>query len=132
MEFQVRVEQIDRRVPITVLHLSGWLNLGSAAAFEQAGKQAVQQGARYLLLDLKDVPAVRSAGLRSVQVLYKLLNPKDAPSGSSAMGEGDGPKSPYLKLVNLSPDLHNVFDIAGFLHNIAAYDDMETALNSFG
>ena len=132
MEFQVLAEQVDRRVPITVLHLSGWLNLGSAAAFEDAAKQAVQQGARYVLLDLKDVPAVRSAGLRSIQVLYKLLNPKDAPSAGSAGQAGSVPNSPYLKLVNLSPELYQVFDIAGFLGNIASYDDMETALSSFG
>ena len=132
MEFQIGVEQIQRRVPITVLHLSGWLNLGSANAFEQAGKQAVQQGARYVLLDFKDVPAVRSAGLRSVLVLYNLLNPAAAPSASASKHEGEAPKSRFLKLVNLSPELREVFDIAGFLRNIACYDDMETALSSFG
>ena len=132
MEFQIRVEQVDRRVPITVLHVSGWLNLGSAAAFEAAGKEAVQQGARYVLLDLRDVPAVRSAGLRSVQALYNLLNPKDAPPASASLHEAGAHKSPFLKLVNMSAALRDVFDIAGFLHNIACYDDMESALSSFG
>jgi hypothetical protein len=70
--------------------------------------------------------------LRSVQALYNLLNPRDAPPASASMHDGDAPKSAYLKLVNLSPDVHGVFDIAGFLHNIACYDDMETALSSFG
>ncbi len=121
MEFEITVEQAQRRVPITVLHLAGSLNLGSAEVFEKTGQQAVQQGARFVLLDFKDVPAVRSAGLRSVQILYNLLNPESTSS-----------ESPYLKLVNLSPDVHYVFDIAGFLGNLGCYDDMETALNSFG
>ncbi len=130
MEFQIRVEQIQRRVPVTIFHVSGSLNLGSAEAFDQAGREAVQQGARYLLLDLKDVPAVRSAGLRSVQILYNLLNEKGSPS-ASATDEGKPSESPYLKLANLSPEVYYVFEVAGFLRSIAAYDDVETALNAF-
>ena len=130
MDFQISVEQVQRRVPIAVFHLSGSLNLASAEAFEQAGQEALQQGTRYILLDLKDVSAVRSAGLRSVQALYNLLNSQDA--SNAAAPAKDTPESPYLKVVNLSPDVHYVFDIAGFLNNIACYDDMETALDSFG
>jgi anti-anti-sigma factor len=128
MDFQVSSETIQRRVPVTVLHLAGSLNLGSAEAFEQAARQVVEQGARYVLLDLKDVPAVRSAGLRSLQILYNMLNPKGA---ASAPAEKPVP-SPYLKAANLSPEVHYVFDVAGFLQNISCYDDVETALDSFG
>ncbi len=126
MDFEIRVEQVQRRVPIAVFHLAGSLNLASAEAFEKAGQQAVDQGIRHILLDLKDVPTVRSAGLRSVQILYNQLNPR------SASGERREPaESPYLKLVNLSPDVYYVFDIAGFFPNVGCYDDVETALNAF-
>lgn len=128
MDFQIRSETIQKRVPVTVLHLSGSLNIGSAEAFDQAGRQAVEHGARYVLLDMKDVPAVRSAGLRSVQLLYNMLNPRDA---ASATGK-EPVQSPYLKAANLAPDVHYVFDVSGFLGNIACYDDMDAALNSFG
>ncbi len=128
MDFEVRTEQVQRRVPIAVFHLSGSLNLASADAFEQAGQQAVDRGIRHILLDLKEVPTVRSAGLRSVQILYNLLNPRDT-SGSVAHREPA--ESPYLKVVNLSPDVYYVFDIAGFFPNIGCYDDVETALKSF-
>ncbi len=130
MALQISVEQVQRRVPITVFHLSGSLNLGSVEAFDQAARQAVQHGTRYALLDLKDVPSVRSAGLRAIQILYKLLNPKAASAASTQ--EGSVSESPYLKLVNLSPEVHYVFDVAGFLREIGCYDDTETALNSFG
>ncbi len=131
MDFQIRVEQVVRRVPITIFHLSGSLNLGSAEAFERAGQQAVEQGTRYVLLDLKDVPAVRSAGLRSVQILYNLLNSKGGYSAPAPTAEGNRTESPYLKLVNLSPTVYYVFDVAGFLREMGSYEDMETALNSF-
>ena len=127
----MRVEHVTRRVPIAVFHLSGSLNLASAEAFEQAGQQAVQQGTRYILLDLKDVATVRSAGLRSVQILYNLLNPHDVPAASGPAQHKEPSESPYLKAVNMSPDVHDVFEIAGFFPNIGDYEDMETALNSF-
>ncbi len=132
VEFQIRVEQIQRRVPIAVFHLSGSLNLDSAAAFEQAGQQTVRQGTHYVLLDLKDVPAVRSAGLRSVQVLYKLLNPKGAAAPPAPAPTDEPQESPYLKLVYLAPEVYYVFEVAGFLRFLRCYNDMETALNSFG
>ncbi len=128
MDFEIRVEQVQRRVPIAVFHLSGSLNLASADAFEKAGQQAVEQGTRHILLDLKDVPTVRSAGLRSVQILYKQLNPRVA---AGLGGPPQPAESPYLKLVNLSPDVYYVFEIAGFFPNVGCYDDLEAALNAF-
>jgi anti-anti-sigma regulatory factor len=126
MEFRIDVEQAVRKVPVTVFHLSGSLNIASVGAFENASRQAVKKGTRYLLLDFKEVDAVRSAGLRSVQVLYRLLSPK-APERVTARLT----ISPYLKIANMSPDVYKVFDISGFLRNIESFDDLETALDSF-
>ena len=131
MDFEIRTEQVQRHVPITVFHLSGSLNLASAETFEQAGQQAVDQGTRYILLDFKDVPTVRSAGLRSVQILYNQLNSKGAVPVSGSQSASESRESPYLKAVNLSPEVDYVFDVAGFRQNIGCYHDMETALDSF-
>jgi hypothetical protein len=62
-----------------------------------------------------------------VQVIYKTL--MSIPPGAVT---DRLTKSRYLKLVNLSPLVHDVFEVAGFLRNIATYNDLETALNSFG
>lgn len=126
MEFKISVEHVDRKVPVTVFHLSGSLNIASAQAFEKRSHQAIQQGTRYLLLDFKGVDAVRSAGLRSVQVLYKMLSPK-APEMVTAKFV----ISPYLKIANMSPEVYKVLDISGFLRNIESFDDLEAALDSF-
>jgi anti-anti-sigma regulatory factor len=126
MEFQMSVEQVNRKVPVTVFHLSGPVNLTSADFFEAQARQAVQGGTRYLLLDFKNVAAIRSAGLRSVQVVYKLLTPVTPDAVTDKLTS-----SPYLKIANLSPELNEVFEIAGFLRNIATYPDIESALASF-
>ena len=126
MEFHINAEQVNRKVPITIFHLSGSLNIASVETFEEQARQAVQGGTRYVLLDFQDVDAIRSAGLRSVQVLYKLLSPRalDMVTTKLAM-------SPYLKIANLSPEVYYVFEVSGFLRNIPNYNDLETALNSF-
>jgi anti-anti-sigma factor len=126
MEFQINSEQVKRKVPVTIFHLSGSLNIGSVEKFDEQARQAYQGGARYVLLDFKNVDAVRSAGLRSVQVLFKMLSPK-APGAVTA----NLTQSPYLKIVNMSPEVYYVFEVSGFLRNISSYDDLETALDSF-
>ncbi len=126
MEFQINVEQVTRQVPVTIFHLSGSLNIASADVFEAHARQAVNAGTRYLLLDFKEVDAVRSAGLRSVQVLYKMLAPK-APEAVTAKLT----MSPYLKLANMSPEVYYVFEVSGFLRNIPSFDNLEAALDSF-
>ncbi len=126
MEFQITLEQVTRKVPVTIFHLSGSLNIASAETFEEKARQAYQQGTRYLLLDFKEVDAIRSAGLRSVQVVYKLMSPKTPEMVTSKLN-----RSPYLKIANMSADVYNVFEISGFLRNIDSYDDLETALDSF-
>jgi anti-anti-sigma factor len=126
MEFQVTVEQVTRQVPVTVFHLSGSLNIASADVFEAKVRQAVDAGAHYLLLDFKDVDAVRSAGLRSVQVIYRMLSPSTPEMVTAKLT-----LSPYLKFANMSPEVYYVFDVSGFLRNISTFDDLETALDSF-
>ena len=46
MEFQINLEQVKRKVPVMVFHLSGSLNIASAEIFEGKARQAYQQGTR--------------------------------------------------------------------------------------
>ncbi len=116
---------------ITILHLEGRLDPLSAGTLESQARQLHQAGSVCFLLDFKNVTAVTSAGLRAILGIYKMLNPKeDAPSAKHS--QPDEPfRTPYLKLANLSPEVYYVFNVAGFLHNIAIYSDLETALSSF-
>ncbi len=72
-----------------------------------------------------------SAGLGVVLGIYKMLTPKEEASGSTRPPSDEPFKTPYLKLANLSPAVYYVFNVAGFLQNIAIYEDLESALHSF-
>jgi anti-anti-sigma factor len=122
----IRVAHEQGRVPITVFYVQGQINLGNTAQLEQMARAAYDNGMRHLLIDLSETTSLTSAGLRTLLALYRLLD--DPSSGAS----GPRRKSEHLKLLSLSPDLRRVLKIAGFDSFIDIYDDLPTAIASFG
>jgi anti-anti-sigma factor len=122
----IRVAHEQGRVPITVFYVQGQINMGSTAQLEQLARAEYDNGMRNLLIDLSEASSLTSAGLRTLLALYRLL---DDPS--SGVG-GSRPKSSHLKLLNVPPDLQRVFHISGFDFFIDSYNDLPTAIASFG
>lgn len=128
----ISISQEQGRVPITVLHVDGRINLSNTDALEKAAEEAHEGGARYLLLDLNNVPSLTSAGLRSIHWIYKMANEsasrtKDeaAPVASQTL------KSPYMKLFTTSPHVLKVLHVAGFDLYIDTYEDLQQAIAAF-
>ncbi len=122
----IRVAHEQGHVPVTVIYVQGQINLDSAPQLEEAARTEYDNGMRDLLIDFSAATSLTSAGLRALLVLYRLL--EDASSDAS----GSRRKSAHLKLLNLSPDLRRVIQIAGFDRFIDIYDDLPTAVASFG
>ncbi len=122
----IRVAHEQGRVPVTVFYVQGQLNLGSAPQLENMARAEYDSGMRDLLIDLSEATSLTSAGLRTLVVLYRLLG------DSSADTSGSRQKSAHLKLLSLPPDLRQVIQIAGFDRFIEVYDDLPTAIASFG
>jgi len=118
---QINVTQTQERVPVTLLHLEGQFNLGSADQFEQQAQQAYAAGARYLLIDMEQVTSLTSAGLRSMLLIAKMLGVSTTPHA----------KSPYFKLLNPNPQILHVLNIAGFTDLFDLYTDQAQAVASF-
>ena len=119
MNIAVGVEHA--RVPVTVMRLSGRINLSNAEELQQRAQAAFDHGARDLLIDLADVESITSAGLRAMLAIVKLF-------GNCAIG---GKKSPHVKLLQPSESVRQVFQIAGFVDFMEIYDDRAQALASF-
>ncbi len=122
----IRVAHELGRVPVTVIYVQGQINLGSTPQLEETARTEYDNGMRDLLIDFSEATSLTSAGLRTLLVLYRLLG--DASSDAS----GSRRKSAHLKLLNLSPDLRRVLQIAGFDNFIEIYDDLPAAVASFG
>src|SRR5512145_1721091 len=103
--------KLTRRIPqdrndVAVLHLSGWLDAQAEEQLVAAVKLAKDNGAVYVLLELRGVNTISSAGLRGIQKSFRLLTPQ----GDTAIGR--------LKLCNASPQVREVLSVTGLLLSV--------------
>ncbi|HKJ39548.1 MAG TPA: STAS domain-containing protein [Anaerolineales bacterium] len=120
-DFKITSEQLQASVPVTVLHIGGWLDAQSEGQLLETAQQVYDDGARYLLVEMSDLDTLTSAGMRALQKVYQLYTPKD-----------ENPRVAHLKLCNAPPQIYNVLGITGFLQNISMYESLDSALASFG
>ena len=120
-DLKIEVEQGQAAVPVTVFHIGGWLDAQSEPQLLEAARVAYDDGARYLLINMRDLDTLTSAGMRSLQKVYLMYTPKE-----------DHFKVSHLKLCNAPPQIYNVLGITGFLQNIPMYESLEDALTAFG
>ena len=129
-ELNITASQIQGEVPVTILHLNGHLHGTTESELLDRARQAKEDGATHLLLDLSGVEVLTSAGLRGIHNIFNLFTPQSDRSVIKQHGE-EPYKSPYFKLVCPNPNVYYVLNIAGFLQNILIYNNMEEAVNSF-
>ena len=131
---EISVSQQQGRVPVTVLHIAGRINLGNASEVEQKAREIYQDGSRNMIIDLSEVESLTSAGLRAIHIVYKFFRDAAPPeTGNDALEERDPTsiKSPYIKLAGASPDIRRVLKIAGFELFLETYDTVDEAVASF-
>lgn len=113
-------EKIQARQSITVLHLQGWLDAKGEENLLAAARDAYDQGARYLILDLAGVETLTSAGMRAMHKVYKLYTPAE-----------ERMKVLRVKVCNAPVQINNVLGITGFFLNIPGYASLQGAIDSF-
>lgn len=94
-----------------LLVLAGRLDLQTSPPAQQQILSAIERGNKKLLLDLTDVTYVNSAGLRVFMIVAKKLK--------SVGGK--------IAICGINPNVHQVFDIAGFLPLIHIYSSKDEA-----
>lgn len=124
----------NTRVPVSIVHIAGDIDSSTYQLFQTHLDEQVAQGARYILLDFREVKRISSAGLRVIHNLFNKLRDlhKDVNDDElrKKMSAGEY-KSPYVKLTNLAPHIAEVFKLGGFDIYIAIIDDENEAINSF-
>ncbi len=133
---EIKVSTESGRVPVTVLHVDGNIDSSSYEQFQSTAKKLIDEGARYLLVDLSHAPFVSSAGLRALHTLFNELRSRnpDANLNDEQIKKGISAgtyKSPHLKLLNLSPETKTAFETSGFDMYIDTFTDRQAAINSF-
>ncbi len=120
-DFKITSEQIQGELPVTVFHIQGWLDAKSEEQLLEAARTAYDNGTRYLLIDMKVLDTLTSAGMRALQKVYQIFTPRE-----------DHFKVAYVRLCNAPPQIYHILGITGFLQNIPMYENAELALQSFG
>ena len=124
----------DGKVPVTVLHLNGDLDMKSHQELENWVRQAYAEGVRYVLFDLTNIRYITSAGLRAIHSAFNLLREGDSAETDSVVQKGMRGgvfKSTHLKLVNPSRPVREVLTIAGYDMFMEIHPDVNTAIKSF-
>ena len=130
----ISVSNINGTVPVTVLRLNGDFDANSYRDFDQAAQQEIDKGAQNFLVDFSRVPFMSSAGIRSLNALYKQLHAGLSEEEQKAARKGirEGTyAAPYLKLVNPSDKVCDVLKMTGLEMYLGVYDDEAQALAAF-
>lgn len=99
---------------VLVVFAAGQINSANAVAIESELLGYVDQGERRCVLDLGGLDYISSAGLRVVLMLAKRLRQHAG----------------QLVLCGLQPQIHEVFEISGFLSLLTVVDARSNALDA--
>ncbi len=131
---EITTTQEQGRVAVTAFHLKGELDAVLAQQLRQQGRDAIAAGARYLLIDLAEVPYIASAGLRAFQELFTQLRGGSDEKGDKQVYQGlrDGTyKSPHLKLLSPTRNALEALSTAGFDMFLEIHSNLRDAVASF-
>jgi hypothetical protein len=126
------VSQRQGRVPVTVFHLKG--DLTGEEPLQTEANMAHEDGARYLALDLGDVPFISSGGLRAIHYVYMLMRRGEPAGSSKTIKEGIAAgtyRSPHLKLVNPNKNALRALSVAGYDMFLEIHPTVDEAVASF-
>jgi anti-sigma B factor antagonist/stage II sporulation protein AA (anti-sigma F factor antagonist) len=100
---------------ILVVKLKGKLDAISSPSVGQQLHDFISEGATLLILDLKELDYISSAGLQIILQITKKI--------SSLNGK--------FAICSLSSDVNDVIEMSGFSSFISIYDDIQAAIDSF-
>jgi anti-anti-sigma factor len=132
----IQVTTANGRVPVTIMHVNGNIDAQSYEQFQSKADELINNGTRYLLIDLSQAPFVSSAGLRALHHIFNDLRSRDSNAQLSEedvrRGISSGTyKSPNLKLLKLSKETRTAFELSGFDMFIDSFEDEGKAIASF-
>lgn len=117
--------------PVPVLHLAGRLTANTEADLVAAARTVRESGMDRLVVDLTGIEMLTSAGLRGLHAALLLFAPLAEVEAFQKANPGQQFKSPSFKLAGATPHVHSILSMAGFLHTIPIYPDLEQAIASF-
>lgn len=124
---ELRSAQHMGHVPVTIIELKGGMDGSNYQNFQDEVQKVVDEGTRYLLLDMSELTYMSSNGIRALNVVAKLLASKAA----EQRAEDSSFKSAYFKLLNPTKNIKDILEAMGFSMIFEIYNERDEALASF-
>ncbi len=112
---QVSVEKMGTQKDISVIKVGGYIDTTTSSELERALDSLLKSGVFRVIIDLKNVDYISSAGWGIFISEIKGIRERG----------GD------LKLANMIPDVYEVFELLEFHYILKAYDSVEAAIRDF-
>jgi anti-anti-sigma factor len=130
----IQLSKEKSRVPVTVFHITGAIDSSNYHELDMVASNAIDEGTRFVLLDLAKVHFMSSAALRSLQRLDKKLNALSDGLDTGELQQGilDGSyKSPYVKLLSPTAPVLLTLKTAGWDMIFEIFKDKQKAVEAF-
>ena len=131
MEINVSYHQGSE--PIAIMQLKGDINASNFVEISDKAQELYMNPARYLVIDLSDVPSISSTGLAAIHKIALLYSgvPQQAQEGANPDFTHSSNARKFVKLLNPQPDVDKTLETAGLKLFFKVYKDLESALASF-
>jgi anti-anti-sigma regulatory factor len=135
----ITIDRAQGKVAVTILGIHGELDASNYLEVIAKAQEAYDAGARYILIDMNDMPLMASSGLvalHSVALLMRGEEPPDPEHGWAAFRAIDRDRDSGLqrqvKFLNPQPKVDQVLEMTGLKEFFEIHTDLDTAIASFG
>ena len=133
MSLATTIEQVEGRVPVTVLALDGELDASNFEELIDAVRRLYEDGTRQLLIDLSGLRFMASSGLVALHSIVRIMHgepPPDPEAGWSALNADVGPGQTEVQLCAPQAAVERVLSRTGLDRLFVVHPDRDTALAS--
>jgi anti-anti-sigma regulatory factor len=135
----IKLEQAQGNPQVTVLSILGDLDAANYKEVISTAKQALDNGAKFLLIDMSEMKFMSSSGLIALHTVALLMRgeaPSDTEHGWEAFHaferDRDSGLQEKVKLLNPQPKVDRSLEITGMKEFFEIHTDLDTAVASFG
>jgi anti-anti-sigma regulatory factor len=130
--------QAQGRVPVWILSIKGDLDGATYQELIAKAQEVYSAGARYVLLDMTQMPFMSSAGLVALHSIALIMRGETPPNPEDGWGafrqidrDRDSGRQKHVKLLNPMPPVDRALEKTGLKQFFEIHTDRDTAVASF-
>lgn len=134
----IKISSEQGNVPVTVMQVVGQLDGNSYRELISSAQEAMNSGAKNILLDMSGLTFISSAGLVALHVIALISRGEAMPdlehgwaALKSVSSSRESGMQKHVKLLNPRPEVVNVLEMVGFSMFFEIFTDRDKAINSF-